>query len=186
MPASGDREHELVRLIAARDRAALETLYHAYHRRLSRFLVRITHRQDVIDETINDTFWAVWKHADRFRGDSQVSTWIMGIAYRTALKALRQSGPSIFDDRVHAHIEHGSTEPAAAQEVFDWVSKGMSELSLEQRTTMELAYYLGHSLEEIAAIMDCPVSTVKARMFHARTRLRELLPRIASMGSARP
>ena len=46
--------------------------------------------------------------------------------------------------------------------------------------TMELAYCLGHSLDEIASIMDCPVSTVKARMFHARIKLRNLLPALAT------
>jgi RNA polymerase sigma-70 factor (ECF subfamily) len=49
----------------------------------------------------------------------------------------------------------------------------------EQRLTLELAYRMGHSLEEIAAITDCPVGTVKARMFHAREKLRQYLPTLS-------
>ena len=63
----------------------------------------------------------------------------------------------------------------------DWVGKGLRHLPLEQRTTLELAYYMGHSCEEIGEIMDCSVGTVKARMFHARVKLRNLLPALGGM-----
>jgi len=56
-------------------------------------------------------------------------------------------------------------------------------LPFEQRATMELAYFLGHSCEEIAAIMGCPVNTVKARMFQARIKLRNLLPTLGGAPS---
>src|ERR1051325_9821038 len=57
-----------------------------YHRRLARFLMRMTSRHDLIEEVINDTLWTVWLKAGDFRGDSLVSTWIVGITYRRALK----------------------------------------------------------------------------------------------------
>ena len=68
------------------------------------------------------------------------------------------------------------------------MAKGLCRLTPEQRVAIELAYGGGHSLEEIAAIMDCPVSTVKARMFHARVKLRNLLPVLAggSVGATKP
>jgi RNA polymerase sigma-70 factor, ECF subfamily len=55
----------------------------------------------------------------------------------------------------------------------------LSRLPVEQRLTLELAYNMGHSLEEIAVITECPVGTVKARMFHAREKLRESLPSLS-------
>jgi RNA polymerase sigma-70 factor (ECF subfamily) len=72
------------------------------------------------------------------------------------------------------------------QEQRDWIAHGMRHLPLEQKMTMELAYYLGHSCEEIAQIMNCPVSTVKARMFHARVKLRNLLPRLGGQREGAP
>jgi len=179
-PASAADDLALIRRIAVQERSALEALYHAYHRRLSRFLGRVTRRQDLVDEAINDTFYIVWQKAAEFRGDSQVSTWLMGIAYRCTLKTLRQGGSGPMESMPLAEDEQGSSEPAAAHELLDWVSKGLAYLPEEQRMTMELAYCLGHSLEEIAGIMDCPVSTVKARMFHARMKLRNLLPALAT------
>ena len=72
----------LLQRMAAGDRAALATLYRAYHGRLCRFLSRLTRRNDVIEEVINDCFWVVWQKAGSFNGDSRVSTWIIGITYR--------------------------------------------------------------------------------------------------------
>lgn len=175
LPATGrdECERDLLRRVALRERAAFEELYGEYRRRLTRFLGRLTRRPELIDEVINDTLWIVWQKAGDFRGGSQVSTWIMGIAYRCTLKSLRQSGAA---DLSLQEDDHPRVEPQAAQELQDWVAHGLRHLPLDQRMTLQLAYSFGHSLEEIAEIMDCPVGTVKARMFRARVRLRNLLP----------
>lgn len=55
----------------------------------------------------------------------------------------------------------------------------MERLSADQRVVVELVYGIGHSLEEVAGIMQCPVGTVKARLFHARVKLRNVLPELA-------
>src|SRR5450631_1500555 len=82
-------EVHLIARIAEGDRRAFEELYNLYHRRMARFLMRLTRRYDVAEEVINDTFWVVWRKAGDFRGDSQPSTWIFGIAYRKARSAFR-------------------------------------------------------------------------------------------------
>lgn len=169
-------ELALLRRVAQRDRAAFEALYAGYHRRLGRFLTRLTQRQDLIEEAINDTFWVVWQKAGEFRGQSLVSTWIMGIAYRCALKTFRRGAGTGTEPLAEDFEDTATAGPQAETELRDWVGHGLRHLPLEQRTTLELAYYAGHSCEEIAAIMDCSVGTVKARMFHARVKLRNLLP----------
>lgn len=173
---SDSQESQLLRRIAAHDRQALEELYHAYHRRLSRFLLRLAPRYDFAEEVINDTFWVVWRKAGEFRGASRVSTWIMGIAYRRALRALRTARQASAAER-HAHDAAGECQDDAdALDLQDWIARAMRDLPAEQRLTLELAYFMGHSCEEIADITGCPVGTVKARMFHARERLRRALP----------
>ncbi|GKT14729.1 sigma-70 family RNA polymerase sigma factor [Acidovorax sp. SUPP2522] len=174
---------ELLHGIASGDRAALAALYRAYHRRLCQFLTRLTRRSDLIEEIINDCFWIVWQKAGSFREESKVSTWIMGIAYRCGLKALRQDGgadmPSVADDDPEVQADL-ATDPGEARELRNWLDKGMERLSVDQRLVLELAYTGGHSLEEIAVITQSPVGTVKARMFHARVKLRNLLPALAT------
>jgi len=171
------KEHycELLVAVAAGNRRALEELYLAYHRRLARFLSRFTPRYENVEEIINDTFLAVWQSAKDFRHASQVSTWIIGIAYRTALKSLRRqkrhTAAGSLDD-----FPEQTVDPTFETEIQDWLKHGLNQLPVEQRLTLELAYHMGHSLEEIAAITECPVGTVKARMFHAREKLRRYLP----------
>ena len=170
-----EQDNALLVAVAAGDRRALEELYLSYHRRLSRFLSRFTSRYENIEEIINDTFMVVWQSAKDFRHASQVSTWIIGIAYRTALKSFRRQKNHAAAQNLDDCPEQ-TVDPTIDTEVQDWLKRGLSQLPSEQRLTLELAYHMGHSLEEIAAITECPVGTVKARMFHARETLRLYLP----------
>ena len=182
-PDDDDTDRSLLRRMAGGDRTALAEMYRPYHRRLARFLSRLTRRPDIIDEVINDCFWIVWQKAGSFRGDSRASTWIFGIAYRCALKSLRQHGDDDAGDPAVYELADPGADPQAEHELRDWLGKAMARLPTDQRVVLELAYGGGHSLEDIAAIMQCPVGTVKARMFHARVKLRNLLPDLAGQRS---
>lgn len=181
---SNDAERMLLRRISTGDRDAFRDLYLRYHRRLARFLTRLTHRREDAEEIINDTLWIVWQRAGEFRGASRVSTWIMGIAYRRALKLIRRAA-------THARaltLELGEADPTAddaleATANRQLLERALAVLPLEQRLVLEFTYYLDHSCEEVAAIMDCPVNTVKTRMFHARRKLRALLGADAGFGA---
>ena len=179
-PPADACEVDLLRRISARDRDAFTELYVLYHRRLARFLTRLTRRYDVAEEIINDTMLVVWQRAPEFRNASRVSTWIMGIAYRRALNTLRRASMQTRADGADDRDSHASAADAAddvsAIQERRIVQQGLAQLPLEQRLVLEFTYYLGHSCEEIATIMDCPVNTVKTRMFHARRKLRDLLP----------
>jgi RNA polymerase sigma-70 factor (ECF subfamily) len=172
---SQEHDIDLLNSVARGDSQALEELYLAYHRRLARFLSRIAPRYETVEEIINDTFMVVWQRAQDFRGASRVSTWIIGIAYRIALKSLR-GNDRLLRAQTDDELREQFVEPMQETELRDLVARALSYLPLEQRLTMELAYNLGHSIEEIAAITACPIGTVKARMFHARERLRRTLP----------
>lgn len=171
----------LLQRVADRDRQAFEELYTTYHRRLSRFLMRLAPRYDFAEEVINDTFWVVWCKAGEFRGASRVSTWIMGIAYRRALRSLRDQRQVANTDRQLCESAEPGEDSAATADLQDWIAQGLAELPEEQRLTLELAYFLGHSCEEIAAITGSPVGTIKARMFHAREKLRICLPPLGGL-----
>jgi RNA polymerase sigma-70 factor (ECF subfamily) len=183
MPARDDRlDRELLRSVANGDARALEHLYLEYHRRLLQFLSRLSSHREALEEAINDTFWIVWQKAREFRGGSRVSTWIMGIAWRCAMKALRRNSDTSAEAFANSMpAEPASTESLVGEERGEWLERGLATLPMEQRATLELAYYVGHSCEEIAIIMACPVNTVKARMFQARIKLRNLLPKLGGL-----
>jgi len=180
---SKQQDEDLLGAVARGDAQALDVLYLGYHRRLARFLSRIAPRYETVEEIINDTFMVVWQHAKEFRGASRVSTWIIGIAYRIALKSLR-GNDGLLRAKSNNDLPEDSVDPTAAAELRDWIAHGLNHLPLEQRLTMELAYHMGHSIEEIAEITGCPAGTVKARMFHAREKLRHSLPALGGIAAA--
>jgi RNA polymerase sigma-70 factor, ECF subfamily len=115
----------------------------------------------------------VWKHAGEFRYHSQVSTWIFGIAYRVALKSLRQHRRWL--TTIAGGLPETVVDPNRDAEQGDWLSEGLRRLPNEQRLSLLLAYRLGHSLQQVADMTECPVGTVKARLFHARLKMRKHL-----------
>jgi RNA polymerase sigma-70 factor (ECF subfamily) len=177
--------------VAAQDRKAFEALYQTYYRRLFAYLFKVTRRGELVEELVNDVMLAVWTGAGRFDGRSRVSTWIFGIAYHKALKALARNasplgGPALqADDATREDRESTLTAPGEEpeslinrRELATTLGKALGTLSPEQRAVVELTYYYELSYHEISEIVGCPVNTVKTRMFHARRRLKELLPRL--------
>ena len=151
--ANAARETDLIAKIADGDRKAFEELYYLYHRRLARFLTRLTRRYDIAEEVINDTFWVVWTKAHTFRGESQPSTWILGIAYRKARNAFRATARLAEQNLQPELMPLTNEEPTGTEELRDWLARALAELPVEQRLAVELCYELGHSCEEIATIM---------------------------------
>ena len=164
----------LIALVASGDRVAFEKLYLAYHNRISRFLARFIRSRENLEEIIDDTFMVDWRNARHFRHASRLSTWIIGIGYRTALKSLRGTDHQIASKNIE-DLSEDRPNHAVECEQKDWIKKGLDRLPLEQRLILELAYGLGHSIEEIAAITCSPIGTVKTRMFYARKQLADLL-----------
>jgi len=170
-------ERRLIGRIAAGDLRAFEQFYRAYHARLTRFLDRMTRRHGLVEEVLNDTMLVVWNRSDRFDGSSKVSTWIFAIAYRKALKALQRHDEAVPDETLADRPEPGDGPEQQAQtgQVKAQLVRALDALSIDHRTVVELTYFYGMGYREIAQIVDCPVDTVKTRMFHARRRLRTLL-----------
>jgi RNA polymerase sigma-70 factor (ECF subfamily) len=166
-------EDNLMKSIARGDRQAFEELYRVYYRRLARYLATRIPTSHSADEIINDTFMVVWRSAGRFRHQSQVSTWIFGITYRVALKSLRRN--ERWSTSARDCLLEPSVDPTREAEERDWLEEGLRRLPDKQRLSLLLAYEYGHSIEQVASMTQSAVGTVKARMYHARGRLRHLL-----------
>ena len=135
-------------------------------------------RPALVGEVLNDTLMVVWNRADTYNGRSKVSTWIFAIAYRKALKALRRVDEPMEDTFAE---RRGSDAPGPEQQlgqsqVRTLLIEALGDLSHDHRTVVDLAYFHELGYREIAEIMDCPVDTVKTRMYHARRNLKARLP----------
>jgi RNA polymerase sigma-70 factor (ECF subfamily) len=177
--ATADEEVTLMAGVAAARMDAFKALYLLYQPRLARFLQRTTRRPDLVEEVLDDTMMVVWRRAHTFIPTGKVSTWIFGIAYRQALKALRQAGDARLEYRdgdtgaVDEGVDPGDL--VLRQQQRERIGQALDALSVEQRAAVEMTYFLGYSCRDVADVMGCPVDTVKTRMFYARRRLRQLL-----------
>jgi RNA polymerase sigma-70 factor (ECF subfamily) len=178
MEATEELQRQWLRQTAQGDRTAFEHVYRAYQRRVYGYLRRSVGSPESAEELTTDVMVEVWKAAGRFRGDSRVSTWIFGIARFKALSFLRRPRGEAVEIGQAADLP----DPADRQDATlvknarsATIREALERLSAEHREVMELTFFEGFSYPEIATLIDCPVNTVKTRMFYARKQLRALL-----------
>lgn len=165
--------------IARGDRSAFDRLYRRYYDRLFRFVLRVTGRMNLVEDVINDTMIVIWRKAGEYRGAAQASTWIFGIAYRKALKALsRESRMSEVPEEAVDLSEAPPPDHLDRDGLHAAIRQAVMRLPPEHRAVVDLTFFFNRSYEEVAQILDCPVGTVKSRMFHARAKLRPLLTQL--------
>jgi RNA polymerase sigma-70 factor (ECF subfamily) len=168
----------LIARIAAGDRSALGALYARHHVRVYRFLLRLVNNTANAEDLTTDVFLDVWKEARRFEGRSQVATWMLAIARHRAMSALRRRVDAPLDEAMAAEIPDGAPDAEAIlheQHTSSVVRAALTQLSAPHREIVDLVYYHGRSVTEVAAITGVPEATVKTRMFYARKRLAALL-----------
>lgn len=161
--------------VARGDRQAFDKLYRRYYERVFRFSLRVTGRMNLVDDVVNETMIVVWRKAGDYRAAAPVSTWIFGIAYRKSLKALSREGkPTEALDRIPDH-ELQAPDNVDRDGLYAAIREAVTRLPPEHRAVVDLTFFFNCSYEQVAQILNCPVGTVKSRMFHARAKLRPLL-----------
>jgi RNA polymerase sigma-70 factor (ECF subfamily) len=158
------------------DRGALHELFRRHEPWLA---ARVRHRcadPSVVDEVVQDTFLAVWRTADRYRGTGDVAAWMWGIAMRTLLHHLRPR-KSVLARLVHLHQEHDTSaeEAVLARIEHSDVGVALARLSPELRAVVQATVLDGLSTREAATLLGIPAGTVKSRMSRARQELKEAL-----------
>lgn len=177
-----ETELQLVQAIASGDQSAFERLFRIYHPRVFKFSMRLLGEPHLAEEATCDTLYAIWQGANKFQGNSAVSTWIFGIAYRRSMKSHHKDARHVNKIEPGVVLEELTEEaPGGNPETYTnnamegaRMATALQSLSTEQRAVIELMA-LGHSVAEIAAVVQCPENTVKTRTFHARRKLRDYL-----------
>lgn len=171
-------DRDLVGRVAAGDRAAIRLLFMRHHARIYRFVARQMGSEQMADDIANEVFIELWKQAPSFEGRSEVSTWLLGIARFKALSALRKRREVAIDDEQAQAVPDDADTPEVLVLKDDKgtaLRRMVDALPEEHRTVIDLAYYHGSSVSEIAEVLSIPVATVKTRMFYARKKLGEAL-----------
>jgi RNA polymerase sigma-70 factor (ECF subfamily) len=186
-----DEVNQLLVRIGRQDQAAFRQLYKAFSQRVYAYVLNMLKDPSRAEEVLADTLYEVWRHPDRFRGESKFSTWLIGIARRKALMVFRSRRP----DEVHDDLEDiaetmASDSPdgfavLAGKQRREGVQHCMSKLSDTHRECLHLVFYEGMGLADVAEVQNCPEGTVKTRLFHARQKIKKCLQGLLrSEGSA--
>lgn len=191
-----DVDAALVERVQRGDQRAFEMLVVKYQRRIERLIGRMVRDVDLVEDIAQETFIRAYRALPAFRGESAFYTWLYRIAVNTAKKAMiglqrdpvmtesAVGGGSSEEDegsRVENELTDGETPESvlASRQVAETVHKAMAELSEDLRQAITLREIEGLSYEEIAEMMNCPIGTVRSRIYRAReaiaTRLRPLL-----------
>jgi len=162
--------------------AAFEILYRKYERPIYRTAMGILGDSQAAEEVLQDCFFRTYKHLRRLNGDPSISPWLHRVAVNLCYSRLRRN----YLTRLAVSLESlgsllvASSSPSPEEksyqsEVQAAIQKGLSSLSMNHRAVIVLHYLQGFSLEEIAYILDCPLGTVKSRLYHARRVLGQQL-----------
>jgi RNA polymerase sigma-70 factor (ECF subfamily) len=193
--ADGDADVLLVERARRGETAAFEMLVVKYQRRIERLISRMVRDPDLVQDVAQETFIRAYRAITQFRGESAFYTWLYRIAINTAKKTLvelkrdplvSEAGLARGEDgdetsRVENELSDGETPEAllASKEIAAAVNAAIEALSVDLRQAITLREIEGLSYEEISEAMNCPIGTVRSRIFRAReaiaARLRPLL-----------
>lgn len=197
MPPAADSDAQLVARTLAGDDRAFELLVIKYQRRIQRLIARMVRDVDLVEDIAQESFIRAYRALHQFRGDAQFYTWLYRIAVNTAKKtlldlkhdpllteaALRPAGDDdeTFQPGNEPIAEETPESLLAAREIAAAVQAALEALPEDLRQAVTLREIEGLSYEDIAAVMACPIGTVRSRIFRAReaisARVRPLLDR---------
>lgn len=175
-PAAADRD--LVAGVAAGDQRALESLYQLHGAACFAYLLRrLDGDRPAAEDLLQDLMLAAWRGAAAFRGDSEVRTWLLGIAHHLWLQELRRRSrrPRLSDDPETQLEQLRQEDPRPEESPAVGLRQAMDALPEDLRTAVDLTFGQGLRLQDAARILDLPLGTVKSRLFRARHQLRHLL-----------
>jgi RNA polymerase sigma-70 factor, ECF subfamily len=179
----GDREvdAQLVERAQQGDKRAYELLVVKYQRKLGRLLSRFVRDPAEVEDVTQEAFIKAYRALPSFRGDSAFYTWLYRIAINTAknyLVALGRRAPTStgfdnaeaenFEDAEQLRDSNTPESELMGREIAATVNKAMDALPADLRTAITLREIEGMSYEEIANVMNCPIGTVRSRIFRAR------------------
>ena len=168
----------LISAVGRGDRLALKVLYARHNVRVYRFALRLTRDESLAEDVVSEVVLQAWRGAKNFQSKSKVSTWLLAIAHNKAKDALQRRRHEYLSDDDAAAIEDPADNPEAAwskKERGALLQECLTKLPAAQREVIDLVYYHHKSVEEVAQIVGVQASTVKTRMFYARSRLAQML-----------
>ncbi|MBG0785214.1 MAG: sigma-70 family RNA polymerase sigma factor [Anaerolineaceae bacterium] len=169
----------LIKRIARHEEEALNILFARHGDKLYGYAVRILENPALAEDSLQESLLAIWQGAKRFRGEGSVLAWMFGIVHHKAMRVFRRKPTLELDEEMMdpVRFEAQVDERLSSIELKRQLREGIKTLSMEHRTVLELVFYQGMSLREVAKICDIPEGTVKSRLKYAKDKLRGVISR---------
>ncbi|MFN0303592.1 MAG: RNA polymerase sigma factor RpoE [Burkholderiales bacterium] len=190
-----DLDQALVERVQRGDKSAFDLLVSKYQRKLSRLVARLVRDPGEVEDVTQEAFIKAYRALPSFRGDSAFYTWLYRIGINTAKNYLVAAGrrpPTAtehdadeaenFEDGERLRDINTPESVLMSRQIADTVNQAMSALPEDLRSAIALREIEGMSYEEIAAVMDCPIGTVRSRIFRAREAIAEKLRPLLDTG----
>jgi RNA polymerase sigma-70 factor (ECF subfamily) len=164
----------LIARIAKGDQLAMRTLFARHQTAVYRWIRRFVRDEASAEDLVSEVFFDVWRQAGSFQARSSVSTWLLAIARHKALSACRRRVDDQLDEEFAANIHDPGADPETMlihKNRAELLRQSVANLSRKHREVLDLVYYHGKSVKEVAEIAGIPEATVKTRMLHARRKL---------------
>lgn len=176
-PQDPRSDQALLEAVREEDQGALRALFTRHYGRVYAFAMSRLGDPERAEEVTGDVFFEIWRNADRFRGESKVTTWIFGITHFKCLSALRHARAKSRSEVVPTRVEYlhavpDETRDPSLRDELRRTLDAIESLPESYRRVVELALIEGLSHGEIAERLDLEVSNVKTRVSRARARLR--------------
>ena len=168
----------LIRRIAQGDQLAMRMLFGRHRVPLYRWFLRLAGDEALAEDLLSDVFLDVWRQAGTFEARSSVSTWLLAIARYKALSARRRRPDAELDEKIVSTVADPADDPEVVLQKktrADLLRRCLARLSPEHGEVIDLVYFHGKSVKEVAEIVGIAEATVKTRMFYARKNLAELV-----------
>ena len=183
MTPNGRTDDQLLAALAQRDLNALEELYDRYSKVAYSLAYRIVGDRGNAEDVVQEAFLSVWRQAGTYKRERGAArTWLMSIVHHRSIDRLR-SGASASNTIPYDQLPESReepTKPSIWQQAWsnvrgDIVRRALERLPVEQKKSIELAYFSGYTQAEIAELMGVPLGTVKGRMRIGLQKLRAML-----------
>jgi RNA polymerase sigma-70 factor, ECF subfamily len=177
-PETSSSDEMLIRRIAQGDQLAMRTLFGRHRVPLYRWLLRLVGDEALAEDLLSEVFLDVWRQAAAFEARSSVSTWLLAIARHRALSARRRRTDAELDEKIASSVADPADDPEVVLQKKTRATAlrhSLARLSPEHGEVIDLVYFHGKSVKEVAEIVGIAAATVKTRMFYAGKRLAELV-----------
>jgi len=173
-----DNDTKLINGIKSKNIEAMEAFYRRYENSIYCFSIKKLNNEFDASDIVNIVMMEVWNTAHRFKGESKVSTWLLGIANHRIIDLLRKrkrktididDTPDITDESVNMN------KVIEASQNSRFIKYCLKKINAEQQQVLQLLFFNEATYEEISDVISCPIGTVKSRIYHAKNAIKKCL-----------